>query len=157
MEMTRDDTQCPSHSKCPLSADVVTRHWIQGILLAQGHHHMAVYLFPPSLHQVPPWSLLSGPTVQGVTSDYGAAGQTMEQSVLGSWMCWGRQRLEKAKLSCPRGLRAGSEIAVPDQAPEEANREMDWTKGGGENSTGNPTDARRGGMSVQCRQESRRV
>lgn len=44
---------------------------------------MAVHSFCPSRFR--PWSLLSGPTVQGVTSEYGAAGQTMEQSVLGDW------------------------------------------------------------------------
>lgn len=44
---------------------------------------MAVHSFCPS--RFCPWSLLSGPTVQGVTSECGAAGQTMEQSVLGDW------------------------------------------------------------------------
>lgn len=44
----------------------------------------------------------------------------MEQSVLGGWE---RKRMEKAKLSCPRGAGAVSGTAAPDQASEEANRD----------------------------------
>lgn len=66
---------------------------------------------PPFFIRFCPYSPLSGLTIQGMTSDYGAAGQTMERSVLGDQRCWGRQRVEKAKLPCPRGLRAGLETA----------------------------------------------
>lgn len=86
---------------------------------------MALCLFSPFSVRVRPSSLLSGPTVRGVTSDYGAAGQTMEQSVLGAWRCWGRQRVEKAKPSSPRGCRLVQRQPEPHQAPDKANREMD--------------------------------
>lgn len=88
-----------------------------------------------------------------MTSDYGAAGQTMEQSVLEGQRCWGRQRVEKAKLPCPRGLRAGLETASTRTASEEANGETRGLQGVG--GVGQTTDARRGGTNVQCRQESR--
>lgn len=44
--------------------------------------------------------------------------------------------MEKAKPPCPRGLGAGLEMAAPYWASEEVNREMDGTRGWGENGRG---------------------
>ena len=85
MMQTRDDVWCLSQSECQLSVVVITEQLDTG-RSPQGNHHAAV-CSPPFFIRSRPWSLLSGPTVRGVTSDYGAAGQTMEQSVLGGWRC----------------------------------------------------------------------
>lgn len=157
---TRDDVWCLPHGERPLSAGVIAGQLDTGLSPHTRHpapppEEIAMRLCvcsPPFFLGVRPQSLLSGSTVQGVTSDYGAAGQTMEQSVLGGWRCWGRRRLEKAKLSCPRGLRLVRRQPAPEQASEEPNRDGLEREGNGE---GEPTDAGREGARVQCRQEGR--
>lgn len=59
--------------------------------------------------------------------------------------------MEKAKLSCPRGLRPARRQPAPEQASEVANRDgLEREEDGGQG-RGQTTDGRREGVSVQCR------